>query len=55
MQSIDELLVERGWAEPGDALVVVKGEPLGIPGVTNEIRIHYVGDVVRVTWHAKDE
>ena len=55
LESIDALLQERGWAEPGDAVVVVKGEPLGIPGVTNEIRIHYVGDVSRITWHAKDQ
>ena len=50
---VDTLLLDRGWAEPGDAVVIVKGEPLGIPGVTNEIRIHYVGDVCRLTWHPK--
>jgi pyruvate kinase len=55
LESIDTMLTDRAWARPGDPLVVVKGEPLGIPGVTNEIRIHYVGDVVRVTWHAKDD
>ena len=55
LESIDAMLIERRWAEPGDAIVVVKGEPLGIPGVTNEIRIHYIGDVCRITWHAKDE
>lgn len=52
---VDDFLLSRQWVEPGDAVVVVKGEPLGIPGVTNKIRIHYVGDVCRLTWHAKDD
>lgn len=52
---VDDFLLTRDWVEPGDAIVVVKGEPLGIPGVTNKIRIHYVGDVCRLTWHVKDD
>ena len=52
LERVDTLLLDRGWAELGDAVVIVKGEPLGIPGVTNEVRIHYVGDVCRLTWHA---
>ncbi|MEE9404233.1 MAG: pyruvate kinase, partial [Algisphaera sp.] len=55
VEAVDELLIENGWAAPGDAVVIVKGDPLGIPGVTNQIRIHYVGDVCRLTWHPKDE
>ncbi len=54
LTNLDALMLERGWAEPGDPLVIVKGEPLGIPGVTNQIRIHYIGDVCRVTWRAKN-
>lgn len=52
---VDDLLIGHGHAEPGDPVVIVKGEPLGTPGVTNKIRIHYVGDVCRLTWHAKDD
>jgi pyruvate kinase len=52
---LDDLLLSRNWVEPGDPVVIVKGEPLGIPGVTNMIRIHYVGDVCRLTWHVKDD
>jgi pyruvate kinase len=48
---IDRLLLDNRWAEQGDAVVIVKGEPLGTPGVTNKIRIHYVGDVCKVSWH----
>ncbi|MFW5682358.1 MAG: pyruvate kinase alpha/beta domain-containing protein [Phycisphaeraceae bacterium] len=44
---IDELLQQQHWAEPGDPIVIAHGEPLGIPGVTNKIRIHHVGDLVR--------
>lgn len=54
LSNVDALLLQAGWAEPGDALVIVKGEPLGLPGVTNQILIHYLGDVCRLTWHAKD-
>ena len=52
LERLDILLLENGWAENGDAVVVVKGEPLGTPGVTNQTLIHYVGDVCRVRWHA---
>ncbi|MBB6429578.1 pyruvate kinase [Algisphaera agarilytica] len=55
LESVDTLLTENHWANPGDAVVIVKGEPLGTPGVTNMIRIHYVGDVCRITWHTKDD
>lgn len=55
LSNVDALLLQAGWAEPGDAIVVVKGDPLGIPGVTNQILIHYIGDVCRLTWHAKDD
>lgn len=44
---IDELLQQQEWAQPGDPIVIAHGEPLGIPGVTNKIRIHHVGDLVR--------
>ncbi len=49
----DAVIQSRGWAKVGDPIVIVKGEPLGMPGVTNHIVIHYVGDVVRLRWRAK--
>ena len=55
IESVDRLFIERGWAEPGTAVVIAKGEPIGTPGVTNKIRIHYVGGVCRVRWHAKED
>ncbi|MEM6393891.1 MAG: pyruvate kinase [Planctomycetota bacterium] len=53
IEAIDRLVLGNKWADPGDAVVIVQGEPLGTPGVTNKIRVHYVGDVCRLTWHAK--
>jgi pyruvate kinase len=53
IHAIDALILERQWARPGDAVVVVKGEPIGTPGVTNQILIHYLGDVAKVQWHLK--
>ena len=48
LEAIDRLLLARGLAQPGDPVVVVLGEPLGTPAVTNELRIHYIGDVCRI-------
>lgn len=48
VHDIDQLIQKRGWAMQGDAVVIVKGDPIGTPGVTNELRIHYVGDVCKL-------
>jgi pyruvate kinase len=55
LEQIDAMMLDNGWAEKGDPIVIALGEPLGIPGVTNEIRIHYIGDVARIRWHPKTE
>ena len=36
----------RGLAENGDKVVVISGSPPGIPGSTNDLRVHVVGDVL---------
>ncbi len=41
---MDERLISKKWASVGDPIVIVTGEPLGTAGVTNKVRIHYVGD-----------
>ncbi|MEO0963695.1 MAG: pyruvate kinase [Planctomycetota bacterium] len=53
IEAIDSFLQAGHLADPGDAIVFCQGDPLGTPGVTNNIRVHYVGDVCRVTWHVK--
>ncbi len=45
VNEIDAMLIENRWAAEGDAVVLVLGEPIGQPGLTNKIRVHYVGDV----------
>lgn len=42
---VDQLLLERGWAREDEAVVMVAGQPFGRPGVTNTLRIHYVGEI----------
>ncbi len=41
---VDELLVSRSICEPGDAIVLVAGRPLGQAKATNTITIHRVGE-----------
>lgn len=48
IRQMDTLLIERAWAQLGDRIVVVAGEPIGAPGVTNSVTIHRVGDVCQV-------
>jgi len=46
----DEYLRTRQWGNEGDPVVFVVGAPIGIEGVTNKLRIHYLGEVCRVEW-----
>ena len=41
---VDERLLERGWARPGDTVILVAGEPIGTPEVTNSLAVHRVGN-----------
>ena len=44
IQEIDQLLLAQDWAKAGDPIVIVMGQPIGRSGLTNDLRIHYVGD-----------
>lgn len=44
MLQVDEILLAEGIAEAGEEVVVVAGTPPGIPGSTNSLRVHRVGD-----------
>ena len=46
---VDVALLDAGLAEVGDKVVVISGSPPGIPGSTNDIRVHTIGDAI----HAK--
>jgi pyruvate kinase len=41
---VDEALLESGACVEGDRVVIVAGTPPGIPGSTNDVRVHHVGD-----------
>ncbi|HWR85149.1 MAG TPA: pyruvate kinase [Rhodoglobus sp.] len=43
---VDQILIREGLAEPGDKVVVISGSPPGIPGSTNDIRVHQIGDAI---------
>ena len=43
---VDEALKSTGRAENGDKVIIISGSPPGIPGTTNDIRVHKVGDVL---------
>lgn len=53
---VDEVLLGNGLAEDGDKVVVISGSPPGIPGSTNDLRVHVVGhalDGVAPAWEKK--
>ncbi|MDQ1537223.1 MAG: pyruvate kinase [Actinomycetota bacterium] len=44
IRQVDEALLESGKCVEGDRVVIVAGSPPGIPGSTNALRVHQVGD-----------
>lgn len=46
---VDEQLLELGWATEGDRVVIVAGSPPGVPGSTNAMRVHRIGDAKNKT------
>jgi pyruvate kinase len=46
VKQVDQWLVEHGEAQVGDPVVIVAGAPPGIPGSTNALRVHAIGDAV---------
>jgi pyruvate kinase len=46
VRQVDEQLLQIGRVEEGDLVVIVAGSPPGIPGSTNALRIHQMGDAI---------
>ncbi|CAN5125815.1 MAG: pyruvate kinase [Nocardioides sp.] len=46
VRQIDDQLLRIGRAQEGDLVVVIAGAPPGIPGSTNALRIHRMGDAI---------
>ena len=43
-RQVDQSLLDSGRCVEGDTVVIVAGTPPGIPGSTNSVRVHHVGD-----------
>ncbi len=46
VKQVDHWLIEHGEAKVGDTVVIVAGAPPGIPGSTNAVRVHVIGDAI---------
>jgi pyruvate kinase len=46
VRQVDQALLQDGRVERGDLVVIVAGSPPGIPGSTNAMRVHRIGDAV---------
>jgi pyruvate kinase len=46
VRQVDEALLQIGRVHEGDLVVIIAGSPPGIPGSTNALRIHRMGDAV---------
>jgi pyruvate kinase len=45
-RQVDLTLLANGRAKEGDLVVIVAGSPPGIPGSTNALRVHKMGDAI---------
>jgi len=46
VRQVDEQLLQIGRVDEGDLVVIIAGSPPGIPGSTNALRIHRMGDAI---------
>ncbi|MGN6333140.1 MAG: pyruvate kinase [Motilibacteraceae bacterium] len=46
VRQVDAALLDLGRCQEGDLVVIVAGSPPGIPGSTNALRVHRLGDAV---------
>jgi pyruvate kinase len=46
VMQVDKSLLAIGRAKEGDQVVIVAGSPPGIPGSTNALRLHRMGDAI---------
>ncbi|MEV0690634.1 pyruvate kinase [Streptomyces sp. NPDC050388] len=44
VDQVDELLLRYARCEKGDTVVITAGSPPGVPGSTNLVRVHHVGE-----------
>ena len=44
VDQVDELLLRYARCAKGDAVVITAGSPPGVPGSTNMVRVHHIGE-----------
>jgi pyruvate kinase len=44
VQQVDEQLLRTGRCKKGDVVVITAGSPPGVPGATNMVRVHHIGE-----------
>lgn len=49
-QQVDEILVDSGKCMEGELVIICAGSPPGVPGTTNALRVHRVGDAMNHAW-----
>lgn len=47
VRQVDEVLLASGRVQEGDFIVITAGTPPGIPGSTNALRVHRMGDAIK--------
>ena len=45
VKAVDRIILDNDWGAKGDPIVMAMGEPYGQAGLTNKIRVHYVGEI----------
>ena len=46
VKQVEDALLREGRCQIGDLIVIVAGSPPGVPGTTNALRLHRVGDAI---------
>jgi pyruvate kinase len=46
VKQVDAILIDSSRVQKGENVIIVAGSPPGIPGSTNAMRVHHVGDAV---------
>jgi pyruvate kinase len=46
VKQVDALLIESGRVSKGEPVIIIAGAPPGIPGSTNALRVHIVGNAI---------
>ncbi|WP_436773809.1 pyruvate kinase [Yinghuangia sp. YIM S09857] len=46
VRQVDASLLNIGRCKPGDVVIITAGSPPGVPGSTNMIRVHHIGEML---------